>query len=155
MPIFGLQGVADETIFDGLNGVMLGWILLMLAPSWKHTQTVVLFIVAFYSAVYVATLAGAVQQGVPKGSGFMSLEEVFTLFSDKSAVLAGWTHYIAFDLFVARYIIADSQAAGIPHLLVVWTVPLTLMAGPTGLLLYLMTKGVYTAVVPAPKAKGQ
>jgi hypothetical protein len=38
---------------------------------------------------------------------------VVSLFSSKPAVLAGWTHYIAFDLFVGRYIVADNSSAGI------------------------------------------
>ena len=56
--------------------------------------------------------AGAIGAGLPAGSGFSTLEQVTTLFSVKGAVLAGWTHYIAFDLFVGRHIVADSIEHG-------------------------------------------
>lgn len=111
MPILG-AGLPDEAIFSGLNGCVAGWALLALAPRWQHTQGLVLVIVAVYCALYVATLAGAVSKGLPAGSGFSTLAEVALLFSDASAVLAGWTHYIAFDLFVGRHIVADSIAHG-------------------------------------------
>ena len=52
--------------------------------------------------------------------------------------MAGWTHYIAFDLFVGRWIVMDSQQAGVPHIAVAWLLPLTLMAGPCGLAAYLV-----------------
>ena len=70
-------------------------------------------------------------------------------------MFAGWTHYIAFDLFVARYIVQDNiihkpsnnnQQLGyfrIPHLIVAMFVPCTLMAGPIGLMLYVITKALW------------
>ena len=55
-------------------------------------------------------------------------------------MLAGWTHYIAFDLMMARHVVIDSQSSGIPHLAIVWAIPLTLMAGPAGLFAYYLAK---------------
>jgi hypothetical protein len=53
------------------------------------------------------------------------------------ALPSAGTHYIAFDLFVGRWIVLDAVRAAIPHLAVVWLLPLTLMAGPVGLTAYL------------------
>jgi ABA4-like protein len=53
------------------------------------------------------------------------------------ALLAGWTHYLAFDLFIGGWEVRDAQARGIPHLLVVPALVLTFLFGPAGLLLYL------------------
>lgn len=54
--------------------------------------------------------------------------------------MAGWTHYIAFDLMVARYIVFDAEEIGMSHFIVAPLVPLTLMLGPIGLFVYLMIK---------------
>jgi hypothetical protein len=53
------------------------------------------------------------------------------------ALLAGWTHYLAFDLFIGGWEVRDAQRRGISHLLVVPALILTFLVGPAGLLLYL------------------
>eukprot|EP00470_Lotharella_oceanica_P011585 CAMPEP_0170190168 /NCGR_PEP_ID=MMETSP0040_2-20121228/48785_1 /TAXON_ID=641309 /ORGANISM="Lotharella oceanica, Strain CCMP622" /LENGTH=98 /DNA_ID=CAMNT_0010437979 /DNA_START=62 /DNA_END=358 /DNA_ORIENTATION=+ len=83
---------------------------------------------------------------VPEGSGFASLEEVATLFSYRPAVFAGWVHYISFDLLAGRYIVIDSQKHGIPHLAIVWTVPLTLLFGPAGLVCYMGVRSLWALI---------
>jgi hypothetical protein len=50
--------------------------------------------------------------------------------------LAGWIHYLAFDLFVGAWEVRDAQRQGIHHLLVIPCLLATLMAGPAGLALY-------------------
>jgi hypothetical protein len=60
------------------------------------------------------------------------------LFRSEWAALAGWVHYLCFDLFVARWIMNDAPDAGY------WLTPilfLTLMFGPIGLLCYLAARG--------------
>merc|ERR1719356_2362309 len=83
---------------------------------------------------------------------FSSLDGVAAVFSQRPVVLAGWTHYIAFDLMMSRHIILDSQACGLSHLAVVWTIPVTLMAGPSGLFAYYVTKSML--VHGGPLAEG-
>jgi uncharacterized membrane protein len=72
---------------------------------------------------------------------------VTRLFQSQRALLAGWLHYLAFDLFVGSAIVDDSRdpAAGLPHLLTIPCLVLTLMAGPTGLVAYLVTKHLWHA----------
>jgi hypothetical protein len=53
------------------------------------------------------------------------------------ALLAGWTHYLAFDLFIGGWEVRDAQRRGIPHLLIVPALVLTFLLGPAGLLFYL------------------
>ena len=59
------------------------------------------------------------------------------LFDNPWALLAGWTHYLAFDLFIGGWEVRDAQRRGIPHLLIVPALVLTFLLGPAGLLLYL------------------
>jgi hypothetical protein len=58
------------------------------------------------------------------------------LLSQPHAALAGWIHYLAFDLFVGAWESRDAQRLGISPILVAPCLFLTLMAGPVGLLLY-------------------
>ena len=67
---------------------------------------------------------------------FDSLDSIVTLFSDRAVVFAGWDHYIAFDLFVSRYVLMDSQVRKISHFCVAPIIPIILLAGPSGFAIY-------------------
>ena len=68
--------------------------------------------------------------------GFDSLANVMKLFTNEWAVLAGWIHYLAFDLFVGSWEVKDAQANGISHWFVIPCLILTFLLGPIGFLLY-------------------
>ena len=86
---------------------------------------------ALYLACTAATLGGA---GQSQGSlDFSSLAGVMRLFDDPWSALAGWVHYLCFDLFVARWIMNDAPDGGYRLAPVLF---LTLMFGPVGLLIY-------------------
>lgn len=125
-----------ETLFSICQySVMPAWALLVFAPRWKGTQVVVhtgIFPLAF-GAVYLALAATNFFGGE---GNFNSLEGVATMFENRGALLAGWVHYLVFDLFIGAWESRDSRRLGIPHLAVVPCLLLTLMAGPVGLLLY-------------------
>ena len=57
-------------------------------------------------------------------------------------MVAGWAHYLAFDLFVGAWIVEDALKRGAPAWLRMVPLPLTLMFGPAGLLLYLAGRTV-------------
>jgi hypothetical protein len=101
---------------------------------WPATQFV---IPAVWAAAYVLLLV----QGMPETDGsFSSIEGVRSLFGSDSALTAGWLHYLAFDLFVGTWIARDSTERRIHGLLVVPCLALTLVFGPSGLLLYLLMR---------------
>ena len=64
--------------------------------------------------------------------GFSSLDDVALLFSNPWMLLAGWIHYLAFDLLVGTWEARDSRDRGIPHLLLVPCLILTFLFGPPG-----------------------
>jgi hypothetical protein len=68
--------------------------------------------------------------------GFGSLSDVALLFSEPAVLLAGWVHYLAFDLFIGAWETRDAQAHHVPHLLLIPCLILTFMLGPIGLLTY-------------------
>lgn len=128
----------EERIFTGaMNGVAPLWLLLGVAPRWRVTRLLVhsalpaLLLGGLYAAVLVLAHPGA------EGGGFGSLQEVSVLFSDKRTLLAGWLHYLCFDLFVGAWITRDAERRAISHWLVLPCLYATLMLGPIGLLAYL------------------
>ena len=86
-----------------------------------------------YSGIVAAFFAGA--QG-----GFSSIGAVRQLFQSDALLLAGWLHYLAFDLFVGSWEVRTARAEGIPHLLVLPCLALTFLFGPMGLLAFLIVR---------------
>jgi hypothetical protein len=74
--------------------------------------------------------------------GFSSLSSVSRLFENPWALLAGWTHYLAFDLFIGGWEVRDAQRRGVRHLFMVPVLVLTFLLGPGGLLLYLLIRSL-------------
>jgi hypothetical protein len=74
--------------------------------------------------------------------GFNSLAEVKALFGSDEAVLAGWIHYLVFDLFVGMWITKDAWEKDINRWIVFPCLILTFMLGPVGLLTYFLIRGI-------------
>ena len=128
-----------ETIFSVCSGLaILGWLGLALAPKLDLTRRLYPSVVApvMLGLVYAYLMISFQGEAPPEG-GFGTLEEVKALFSIDALLLAGWIHYLAFDLFVGAWILRDSQDHQINHFLILPCLFFTLMAGPVGLLLYL------------------
>jgi hypothetical protein len=121
--------------------VGLGWLLLVVAPCWRPTRILVrsgllsLLLAALYLALVVRYYPGA-------AGGFGSLDEVARLFRSRPLLLAGWIHYLAFDLFVGGWETGDAETRGVSHLLVVPCLVLTFLFGPIGLLAYFVVRAL-------------
>jgi hypothetical protein len=126
---------ADQT-FSILNLVtMVAWLALVFLPSARWATTVVPVVMpVLLAVVYIVLLAVALPRSE---GGFSSLAGVSALFTNPWALLAGWVHYLAFDLFIGGWEVRDAQRRGVPHLLVVPALFLTFLFGPAGLLFYL------------------
>jgi hypothetical protein len=121
--------------------VLAGWLALLLAPIRRDSLVFAArFAAACVAAIYVILLVRGVATGpgLPDGAGFSTLDGVVALLSRREAILGGWVHFLAFDLFVGSWMAEDAPRAGVPHWLVVPLLGLTLMAGPAGLLGYLL-----------------
>ena len=117
---------------------LLGWALLVLAPRWRFTKLLVLSgaLPLLLAVAYAALIATHYLGGHGAEGGFGSLAQVAALFQDPWALLAGWVHYLCFDLFTGAWEARDARRRGVPH---GWLVPclgLTFLFGPVGLLLY-------------------
>lgn len=126
---------------------MAGWLGLIVALfvkparpiAWTAAQLVIPGLIA---VGYVLLILGG-REAFAAGGGFGSIDEVRILFLNDHALAAGWLHYLAFDLFVGAWISRDAAARGVPALLVLPCLPLTLMFGPAGLLLYLALRAPF------------
>ncbi len=134
-----------ERLFTFGNAFVLPfWALLIAAPRWRWTRRLVHGPLApvVLCGVYVYMLLASLP--APEGSGFFSLYQVMILFTEPRAVMAGWVHYLVFDLFVGAWAARDAQRVGVPHLLLVPCLLATLLVGPVGLLLYLAVRAAIT-----------
>ena len=125
-----------EQIFSIANLVaMISWIILVIAPRWKWTNKIILsgIIPLLLSIAYLVLVI--LFFGSAEGS-FDSLAGVMKLFTNEWAVLAGWIHYLAFDLFVGVWEVKDAQAKRISHWFVIPCLFFTFMLGPIGFLMY-------------------
>jgi hypothetical protein len=131
-----------ETIFSIANGTaILSWVLLAVAPRWRGTRIAVHAgtIPLLFSAAYLVLIV--MFFGSAEG-GFSSLGGVMKLFANEWMLLAGWIHYLAFDLFVGAWEVRDSARHGVSHWLVVPCLFFTFMFGPIGFLLYMAIRSV-------------
>ena len=127
------------------NIVVPGWLLLVFLPRWKWTLGVICTgVIPFVLGLVYVGLFLSQFGNMPTGGGFGSLSGIATLFSNPYVLAAGWIHYLAFDLFVGAWEVHDSQKFGISHWLVLPCLFLTLMLGPTGLVMYLIIRTVVT-----------
>jgi len=133
--------MSPDTLFLFCSySVIPAWLLLAVAPHHRLTQTLVhaiwfpLLLGPFY--IY-ALFFGA---PTPEGGGFGTLQGVMTLFTSPTAVLGGWIHYLVFDLFVGAWIVRDAKRQQINHWVTLPFLFATLMAGPAGLMLYLLLR---------------
>jgi prepilin signal peptidase PulO-like enzyme (type II secretory pathway) len=125
-----------EQIFSIANMIaLLSWVVLAVAPRWTVTRKVILSgaIPLLLSAAYLVLIV--MFFGKAEG-GFDSLPNVMKLFTNEWATLAGWIHYLAFDLFVGAWEVKDAQTRGISHWFVIPCLVLTFLFGPIGFLLY-------------------
>jgi len=133
-----------ETIFQICNSVTpVGWVLLLVAPRWRWTKQIILsaLLPLLLGLVYLTLIV--LYFGEAEGN-FNSLEGVMKLFDSPFTVVAGWVHYLAFDLFIGTWEVTNGQKLGIPHMLLIPCLVITFLFGPIGLLLYFTIRAIRT-----------
>lgn len=127
---------------------MVGWALLILGPrryGWFNAIPL-WFIPAGLSVVYAALIFSRFSG---MGGGFDTLDNVAILMTDRWALLAGWVHYLAFDLFVGAVMAARMDRAGVGRLVQTPILLSIFMLGPLGFLIAgLVELGLRAAVLP-------
>ena len=111
-----------------------GWLLLVILPKNTSVQLIAGVGIPLVLSVGYLILIFFHFRGAE--GGFGSLADVATLFQKRELLLAGWIHYLAFDLFIGAWETRDAQRNGLPHLVVIPCLVMTFMLGPIGLLFY-------------------
>ena len=127
-----------------------GWLILAAAivlkkPFWRDVIVGQVWPTAFsFAYTCLILFFWAKAEG-----GFDSLAHVQQLFTFPWAALAGWVHYLAFDLFIGAHISKRVMEEGLPRLSLVVLLPLTFMFGPIGYLGFQLTRGAFRKVSAA------
>ncbi|HEY9021198.1 MAG: ABA4-like family protein [Paracoccaceae bacterium] len=140
--------MSPDTLFQYASPLaMIGWIILALSPlAPRWADRIGGFIIpAILSLLYVAVILGYWWQGQ---GGFDSLANVMLLLSNPWMALAGWVHFLAFDLFIGGWITRTARAQGLAHLLILPCLMLTFLFGPIGLILFLSILAVRRLLTP-------
>jgi hypothetical protein len=129
---------------DGLFSIFnllaaAAWILLIALPRQRFVADLATAAVVpgFFAVTYITILATTWGSG---DGGFSTLSGVAQLFENPWFLLAGWVHYLAFDLLIGSWEVRDARTRGIPHLFVVPCLVLTFLFGPAGWLLYMAVR---------------
>lgn len=132
-----------EQAFSMVNLVALvAWLGLVFLPSYRFVRDVVaqVMVPALLAIAYIVLI---VQHFDPAGfANFTTLAGLASLQGNPWLLLAGWLHYLAFDLFVGAWEVRTARAENIPHLVILPSLLLTFMLGPAGLLLFLLTRAI-------------
>ncbi|MEE4155098.1 MAG: ABA4-like family protein [Erythrobacter sp.] len=141
-------------VFNAVNlAALVAWALLILAPRWPALLSGILYLgVGGLCALYAALLVSALTGLIPSGAGgadFTTIAGIRAIFASDAGVVIGWTHYLAFDLFVGLWIARDADAKFFSRLVQAPILVATFMAGPLGLIIWLLIRE------PRARAKGR
>lgn len=133
---------ALDLVYLLLNASVLPWWAVFLAAprsslasSFSSHGGIFVALGAIYALLFAAAIAASTGDAASPAPHSMAFAQ--GLLATPLGFLAGWTHYLAFDLFTGAWIVRESQRHGLaPRVALVFT----LMAGPVGLLLFLLQR---------------
>lgn len=144
-----------DLVFRAANATAAAaWLGLALSPLWPRWSdrlaglAAPLLLAVPYAGLMLAFWSRA-------DGGFDTLENVMRLLARPELALAGWLHYLAFDLFVGAWEARTARTDGIPFLLVLPCLGLTFLFGPAGLLAFCALRAARgAAAASSPSAEG-
>ena len=118
------------------------WILMIALPKWKATRFLIDFkvIPIGLSIVYAFYIIQSILTG--PAMDFGSLQAVMHLFTVEQAVLAGWLHYLVFDMLVGMWMLDKNKSLKIHQLIMAPCLIGTFMMGPVGFLLFMAVRAL-------------
>jgi hypothetical protein len=133
-----------DQIFQLCNTIaLIAWIILIALPKWNRSDLfltgviVTLFGIIYSWLIFSSFSFDDMQQ-------FSSIAGLQVIFQNKTMVLAGWVHYLAFDLMTGIFIRKNARLHNINYWYTVPCLIFTFMLGPAGLLLYLLIRWMAT-----------
>jgi len=134
-----------DFLFSAGNAIVLGgWAMVILLPR----RTPALMAIPKFA---IPALFGLVYAGITlarfydSGGGYGSLAELRALFATDELLVAGWLHYLAFDLFVGVWIAEQSDGIGLSRAIQAVILVTAFIFPPVGLVLFLATRAAMRA----------
>jgi hypothetical protein len=118
---------------------LVAWALLLFGARGPKTAAIILYFgVGLLCLAYLAMFAAQFRAIV--AGDLLSIAGIRALFQSDGGVVLGWTHYLAFDLFIGQWIAKDADHKAFSRVTQAPVLLLTMLAGPIGLLLWLLVR---------------
>lgn len=113
--------------------VLPGWLILAFAPRGRWHDHIPALIIplglcGLYTGLVLAHFSAA-------GGGYGSLAQVRALLDSDYGLLAGWVHYLAFDLMIGAMMARKMDEMGLARLSQIPLLGLIFLFGPVGVFL--------------------
>ena len=134
--------LTNENIYLWTNfGILPFWLMLIFAPNSRITQIFVnsIIIPLILAAAYGYILYQAIIIDEPLSDIFklyLSLDNLYTLFSIESFLLVFWLHFLALNLFLGSWVSREGVKYNMSRSLLFLPLVLIYFTGPVGLVLY-------------------
>ena len=138
-----------ENIYLWINlGILPFWFMLIIIPNSKFTtffvNSVILPLILSTAYIYVIYQAILLEEPIfDTFKIYLSLENLYTIFSSESFLLVFWLHFLALNLFLGSWISRDGVKYNMPRGLVFVPLILVYFTGPLGLVLYWIIRVFY------------
>ena len=135
--------LTPELIFSVAGqAAMAGWLILIFLP--RRIKPLFMIPQCLIPFGLGLLYGGLVLSNFFSGEGgYGSLADVRTLFENDYMLLAGWVHYLAFDLFIGAWIAREADLIGMSRLIQPVLLLATFMFGPVGLVLFLIMRAPF------------
>ncbi|WP_299296026.1 ABA4-like family protein [uncultured Erythrobacter sp.] len=135
-------------VFSAVNVLaLIAWVALIALPRWPALLSALTYLgVGLLCLIYAVCLIAVLSGFIPAGEGgadFTTIQGVRSIFASDVGVTIGWTHYLAFDLFVGLWIARDADAKFFSRIVQAPILLATFLAGPLGLLIWLIVREPY------------
>lgn len=139
-----------DLLFALTNAIAVaGWVALATLPRTERVLGGVLWLAvgllcAIYLVMFVGLMGGMVDpvrdNAGPVPPFEYTVDGLKTVLAGRGPIVLAWTHYLAFDLFVGLWIARDGDTRNVGRLVQLPFFFATFMAGPIGLLAWLVLR---------------
>lgn len=136
--------MSAETVFNVSSFIaFVGWVLLLAIPFWDRSDQIVVGVIVTMLTLTYAWLI-VTEFKFANFYDFGSLQGVGELFENQRILVAGWVHYLAFDLMAGLFIKQNAIKHRINFWMVIPCLVFTFLLGPIGLLIYFLVRWAST-----------
>ena len=131
------------------------WLLMILLPRWRFTNRLMRspWVALGPAALYAVLMTPRLLELAPALLR-PELPSIAALLGTPGGATIAWAHFLAFDLFVGRWVYLDGRERGVSAWVTSPVLFLTLLAGPLGFLLHLAARRLFGDAVSGRATSG-